>query len=90
MRNTADNDLLGLVAELTVSQTPVTGRTGGEGTRTGMLNRSLVRDVETVVSGDDLVGRSGDSLDDALMDEPITLLPEADGAELRGQRYSIF
>jgi hypothetical protein len=55
-----------------------------------MLNRSLVRDVETVVSGDDLVGRSGDSLDDALMDEPIILFPEADGAELRGKRYSIF
>jgi hypothetical protein len=42
------------------------------------------------VSSDNIVGRGNDSLDNVLMDEPIILFPEADSAELRGKRFSIF
>jgi hypothetical protein len=61
MATYTDNDLLGLK----VSRTPVPGRAGGAGiggtrTSTGMLPRSVARDVETVVLVEEGVGMRED------------------------------
>jgi hypothetical protein len=55
-----------------------------------MLTRSGVREVETVVSVEEVTGRMDDS-DVETFDEPILFFPEADNPEQsRGKRYPIF